>query len=143
MASVLRNATPPNINFRRALTGDRWDRWLHLVNRLMGNHLTVEPDKFTWGLTKSGKFTVKSMYLDYMSDNTRFLRKYIWKMKVPQKIKIFTWFLMRKEILTKDNLAKRNWDGSKKCCFCDQDETIQHLFKIGRASCRERVCLYV
>ena len=38
------------------------------------------------------------------------------------------WFLMRKEILTKDNLAKRNWDGSKKCCFCDQEETIQHLF---------------
>ena len=38
------------------------------------------------------------------------------------------WFLMRKEILTKDNLAKRNWDGSKNCCFCDQEETIQHLF---------------
>ena len=30
--------------------------------------------------------------------------------------------------LTKDNLAKRNWSGSKKCCFCDLNETIQHLF---------------
>ena len=31
-------------------------------------------------------------------------------------------------ILTKDNLAKRKWEGSKRCCFCDQDETIEHLF---------------
>ena len=38
------------------------------------------------------------------------------------------WFLRRKVILTKDNLAKRKWEGNKKCCFCDQDETIQHLF---------------
>ena len=30
--------------------------------------------------------------------------------------------------LTKDNLAKRNWSESKKCCFCDLNETIQHLF---------------
>ena len=95
VASVLRNAPPPNISFRRALTGDRWDKWLHLVNRLMVIQLTADPDTFSWGLTTSGKFTVKSMYLDYLSDHTRFLRKHIWKMKVPLKIKIFMWFLMR------------------------------------------------
>ena len=38
------------------------------------------------------------------------------------------WFLHQKVVLTKDNLVKRNWQGCKKCCFCDQDETIQHLF---------------
>ena len=38
------------------------------------------------------------------------------------------WFLYRKEILTKDNLAKRNWNGCTKCCFRDQEETIHHLF---------------
>jgi hypothetical protein len=31
-------------------------------------------------------------------------------------------------VLTRDNLAKRNWHGSKKCVFCYQDETIKHLF---------------
>jgi hypothetical protein len=30
-------------------------------------------------------------------------------------------------ILTMDNLAKRNWTGSKQCCFCHKDETIRHL----------------
>ena len=38
------------------------------------------------------------------------------------------WFLHRKVILTKDNLVKRNWQGCKKCYFCDHEETIQHLF---------------
>uniref|UniRef100_A0A453EL46 Reverse transcriptase zinc-binding domain-containing protein n=1 Tax=Aegilops tauschii subsp. strangulata TaxID=200361 RepID=A0A453EL46_AEGTS len=31
-------------------------------------------------------------------------------------------------ILTKDNLLRRRWVGSSRCCYCDQDETIQHLF---------------
>ena len=25
-------------------------------------------------------------------------------------------------------MAKRNWQGSSKCCFCHYDETIKHLF---------------
>jgi hypothetical protein len=38
------------------------------------------------------------------------------------------WFLNKKVLLTKDNLIKRKWQGNEKCCFCDQKETIQHLF---------------
>jgi hypothetical protein len=49
-------------------------------------------------------------------------------MKIPLKTKIFAWYLRRGIILTKDNLVKRNWQGSKKCVFCHQDETINHLF---------------
>jgi hypothetical protein len=30
--------------------------------------------------------------------------------------------------LTKDNLVKKNWIGNDKCCFCNNNETIQHLF---------------
>ena len=44
------------------------------------------------------------------------------------KIKIFMWYLKRGVILTKGNLARRNWNGNKQCCFCYRDETIQHLF---------------
>ena len=128
VSSVMSHAPPPNIGFRRALTGNKWERWLHLVSRLMEVQLSQQPDVFTWGLTTSGEFTVKSLYVDLMNDHTVFLRKYIWKMKVPLKIKIFMWFLYRKVLLTRDNLTKRNWTGCKKCCFCDQEETIQHLF---------------
>ena len=43
---------------------------------------------------------------------------------MPLKIKIFLWFLKNRVVLTKDNLAKRNWNGSK---ACSTPETIQHL----------------
>ena len=36
--------------------------------------------------------------------------------------------LKYKVLLTKDNLAKRQWNGCKKCCFYDFIETIDHLF---------------
>jgi hypothetical protein len=52
----------------------------------------------------------------------------LWKLKIPLKIKVFGWYLCKGVVLTKDNLAKRNWHGSKKCVFCPQDETIKHLF---------------
>jgi hypothetical protein len=119
---------PLNIGFRQAITGNREVSWTHLCSRLINIHLTTQPDTFVWKLTKSGIFSVKSMYLDYMDDHTKFLRKYIWKIKVPLKIRIFMWFLLKRVLLTKDNLARRNWQGSKKCCFCDKDESIQHLF---------------
>jgi hypothetical protein len=38
------------------------------------------------------------------------------------------WFLNSKVLLTKDNLAKRNWHGCTKCCFCDSMESVEHLF---------------
>jgi hypothetical protein len=60
-----------------------------------------------WGLTNSGLYTVRSMYLGLLSDNTKYLKTYIWKMKVLVKIKIFMWFLHRKVILTNDNLLKK------------------------------------
>jgi hypothetical protein len=44
------------------------------------------------------------------------------------KIKIFMWYLKREVILTKDNIAIRNWDGSKQYSFCLRDESIQHLY---------------
>jgi hypothetical protein len=47
--------------------------------------------------------------------------KMIWKMKIPLKTKVFGLYLRRGVILTKDNLAKRNWHGNKSCIFCHQD----------------------
>src|SRR6266498_358152 len=76
----------------------------------------------------SGVFSVKTMYEDLMNGLPRFSRKYLWKLKIPLTIKIFMWFLHKKVLLTKDDLAKRKWMGSTKCCFCDSEETIEHLF---------------
>jgi hypothetical protein len=49
-------------------------------------------------------------------------------LKVLLKIKIFLWYLQQGVILTKDNLLRRNWKGTKTCVFCNSNETIQHHF---------------
>jgi hypothetical protein len=132
MIDTVLNSTPINVSFRRRITGSKWLSWIHLCRRLMGISLNDNQDKFRWTLTRSGIFTVKSMYAKMINSSVRFKHMYLWKMKVPLKIKIFMWFLNKKILLTKDNLAKRNWNGSKKCCFCEDEESVHHLF----ISCR-------
>jgi hypothetical protein len=127
VADVL-SQVPLNISFRRALTGIKWTEWIHLCQRLFDIQLSQDRDRFIWDLAATGTFSVKSMYSDYMNDHVGFSRKYLWKLKIPLKIKIFMWFLNSKVLLTKDNLAKRNWDGCTKCCYCDSMETVEHLF---------------
>ena len=37
-------------------------------------------------------------------------------------------YLYKGVVLTKDNLVRRNWEGSKLFSFCHAEETIQYLF---------------
>jgi hypothetical protein len=58
---------PLNIEFGRALTGNKWDAWLLLVRRFMMVNLMVNPDVFVLKLNTSDAFTLKSMYYDLMN----------------------------------------------------------------------------
>jgi hypothetical protein len=108
--------TPLNISFRTPLMGNKWTLWLELCQKLLMVNLNGENDRFVWNLTSNGLFTVKYMYEDLINDHTPFFRKYLWKVKVPLKIKKM-WFLSNKMLLTKDNLAKHRWNGCTKCVF--------------------------
>ena len=109
--------------------GTRLASWQALQERLTEINLLPGRDEFRWNLLKNGKFSVGSMY-DALVHTDMPVRnnKHLWKIRVPLKIKIFTWYLCRGVVLTKDNLAKRNWQGSTKCMFCHHDESIKHLF---------------
>jgi hypothetical protein len=81
-----------------------------------------------WLSSKSSKFCVGSMYdrlcnLDVVPEKVS-----IWKTKVPLKIKVFLWFIHQGVTLTKDNLARKKWKGSLKCCYCNCNESIDNLF---------------
>ena len=90
--------------------------------------LIDENDTCRWNLHQNGLFSAHSMYLALINNGHIERNKYLWSLKMPLKIKIFMWYMSRGIVLTKDNLAKRNWNGSKFCCFCMKNETIQHLF---------------
>ena len=94
----------------------------------MDVQLSDQGDASNSKLTSNGVFTVKSMYLDLINSGPIPRLLHIWKVKVPLRIKIFMWFVHKQVILTKDNLLKRHWVGSSRCCFYDNNETIQHLF---------------
>ena len=100
----------------------------NLVSRLSTIDLSQERDGFKWNLDQTCVFSVKSHYLGLINQNTPNLNTRIWKLKAPLKIKIFLWYLKRGVILTKDNFAKRNWQGKQRCCFYHENEMIQHLF---------------
>lgn len=90
--------------------------------------LSDNPDCPVWKLGKNGKFSVKSIYDSLCNQHESINNSFIWKAKVPLKIKIFMWLLENNNILTKDNLIRRNWKGDKFCAFCNEEETIDHLF---------------
>jgi hypothetical protein len=38
------------------------------------------------------------------------------------------WYLIKNIALTKDDLARKRWKWSIKCCGCSLNESVQHLF---------------
>ena len=45
---------PLNIQFTRALVGERWSAWMHLVRKLIDVQLSDQPDSTQWKLAKKG-----------------------------------------------------------------------------------------
>jgi hypothetical protein len=88
--------------------------------------LTGQKDTFSW-LQQNGRYTVCSMYRVLVVPNSIPSNNVIWKLKLPLKVRICIWYLIKGVVLTKDNLAKRHWNGSLKCCFCNIDESIHNI----------------
>ncbi|WVZ83505.1 hypothetical protein U9M48_030647, partial [Paspalum notatum var. saurae] len=111
VASVLKSI-PLNVSFRKSLTRDNLMAWYKLVSKVANVNLSEENDTFKWRLHKNGIFSVQSMYNNLILDNNTIpVTCDLWKLKIPLKIKIFLWYLRTRVILTKDNLAKRQWQG--------------------------------
>jgi hypothetical protein len=127
VASVI-STTPYNISFRRALVGENLQKWLQLVERVLPFRLNDQQDVFLWNKEKKGTFSVNSLYKCLTREGKLPHNCLFWRIKIPNKIKIFLWYLKKGVILTKDNLAKRRWKGSTLCCSCSQEESVQHLF---------------
>jgi hypothetical protein len=89
-------------------------------------NLSVQEDRVRRCMGNKG-FIVNFLYKKNSIDQATVPYRFLWS-KLPQKIKIFIWLVVRNKILTKDNLKKRSWHGSSECCFCGGLESIEHLF---------------
>jgi hypothetical protein len=117
-----------NFSFRRWMTPDIALQ-IHGLNQIMAQTvLTDRQDRPHWKWTKNGKFIVKSAYNHLCSNGIDRTFKHLWKSRIPLKIKIWMWMIWHNAIATKDNLLKRNWHGNASCQFCNNPESISHMF---------------
>ena len=107
------------------------DGWICVLQLCMLINLTEEDDIFRINFHQSGQFSVRSMYMALINGHIE-RNKFIWKLNMPLKIKIFMWYLLKGIVLTKDNLARRNWNGSLRCCF---------LWKMNRFTIFSRIAI--
>jgi hypothetical protein len=115
------------LSFRRRMMGNLQVLYGELVALCANYTLSVQEDRVKWCMGNKG-FTVNSLYKKNSIDQATVPYRFLWKSKLPQKIKVFIWLVVRNKILTKDNLKKRSWHGSSECCFCGGLESIEHLF---------------
>ena len=106
-----------NIQFRRTLTGDSRELWEHIKEACNSVVLTDGKDNVKWTLTKKGIYTLKSFYRHLVGNGINYPHLYMWKIKIPPRVKVFMWLALRNSILTKDNLLRRGWKGDDKCPF--------------------------
>jgi hypothetical protein len=116
------------ITFRSWLTPELQECWDHVLQDVQNFDLQEDEDIVLWKMEKNRKFSVKSLYNALTKNDAGPSHRIIWKGKVPQKIKYFMWLMTNNVVLTKDNLTRRKWSGNPVCHFCDQNETVDHLF---------------
>jgi len=117
-----------HMSFRRWLNEGLQTQFRQLRDLLSSFAINSDKDKPKWIWGNNGLFSVKSMYDQLCINEVGAQYNLIWKAKLPLKIKIWLWLIEHNAILTKDNLAKKNWSGDIHCLFCNEVETIDHLF---------------
>ncbi|PNT70202.1 hypothetical protein BRADI_2g07627v3, partial [Brachypodium distachyon] len=98
-----------HLTFRRWLGPDLQLQLTKLHDLIWGVALNEERDRPKWKWSKSGIYTVKSMYEQLCNGGRDRLFRHLWKAKLPLKIKIWLWLIWHNAIATKDNMIRRNW----------------------------------
>lgn len=109
---------------RWRLTFRRWlDPALQLdLNALHDKLWGVALNEPKWKWTKSGNYSVKSLYDNLAWGGRDRSFRHLWKAKIPHKIKVWLWLIWHNAIATKDNMLKRKWSGDTTCRFAQSSK---------------------
>ena len=92
-----------------------------------------DPDAWVW---RGGRFSVRAVYrhfqgLESTSDSPTILKCYrlLWKCRIPLKIKLFGWLLLRQRLMTRSLQQRFYLDAPVECPLCvGAAEDCSHLF---------------
>ncbi|PRQ26177.1 putative RNA-directed DNA polymerase [Rosa chinensis] len=81
-----------------------------------------DDDKIIWSGTSNGHFSVKSAYLSlFDEENADFCWKFLWRLCMPPKLKIFFWLIVQGKLLTNAERMKRRSTRDEFCPICHLD----------------------
>jgi hypothetical protein len=117
------------VEFRRSLSASEYNTWSELLGDLQTVVLTSAPDTVIWALESNKNFSTKSLYR-FLTDRgiASKMAGFIWKAKLPLKIRVFLWQNFNNKLQVAQSLIKRGWKGSKDCCLCGKTESVEHIF---------------
>ena len=113
----------------------------HEATVIYGMPLSIRlpPDKIIWGLTPSSMFTTKSACKLLVSrnstnlagtssvENQKLFWRSIWQLRVPNKLKHFSWHACNDALPTMTNLVRKHTATTKVCSACQaQPEDTLH-----------------
>ena len=86
-------------------------------------------DKVCWVETKSGTFSIKSLYASLETGRVvQFPSSVVWKAWVPPNVCFFAWEATWRKALTLDQLQRRGWSLANRCFLClSHEEAIDHI----------------
>jgi hypothetical protein len=108
------HSQPLNVSFRRSLVAANLYFWNHLVLRLAHIHLRECANIFRWSLKHDGKFSVYSMYQALVDSDVVPHNSYLWKFKIPLKIRLSYGYYIERQYSPKIILSR--WIGMEMRC---------------------------
>jgi hypothetical protein len=117
------------LTFRRTFDDRMMQTWYELGAVLDEVVLNDADDALIWGYNSSGIYSSQSLYtiINYRGV-TPVYTPAVWNINVPPKIQLLLWLLSHNKLATIDNLNKKGMHKHEMCVFCDEKESINHLF---------------
>ena len=113
------------------LSGNWHSLWDDYVSGLEQGRIRLKPspDHFLWNFRNyTGSITAAMVYdclVEHLKESdmdTSDVLQVLWKYNIPEKIRCFTWLLIKNKVLTWDQLIKRGFQGPSCCQLCRKEE---------------------
>jgi hypothetical protein len=91
--------------------------------------LYSEDDELIWQFSSSRIYSSQSLYavINFRGVTLVYV-PVVWSLMIPPRVHFFLWLLPKNKLLTRDNLEKRRRVDDNTCLFCNELETVHHLF---------------
>jgi hypothetical protein len=115
--------------FRRTFDIRLFNLWEEVLSIAASLELSNDDDEPVWQYNSSGVYSSQSLYrvINFRGVSPVFVPA-VWKLRVPPRIHFFLWLLSNDKLLTRNNLEKRRKVEDVTCLFCNESESIAHLF---------------